>query len=202
MFDFKIAFRLIKNQINKTLGIKKYKKSIGLSYYHYYKTILEWRKRENKCNSFQYSEVWKSIYMDIFDYKGKSLHKQFCTKISPEGYYSANINEFVNNNIKYTTDQELFGKKEHWDTSAEVFENKKADCDGMAILKFKMLLLSGVKEIKPFLTVIDKHMFCSMYLNDEWFILDNGHLSHDIIKMNDQIKYRIIVNFDLNKEWI
>jgi len=51
---------------------------------------------------------------------------------------------WVQDNVKYVTDSDQFGFKEHWDFAAEVLKRKQADCEGMTNLIVSMCIEAGV----------------------------------------------------------
>ena len=49
-------------------------------------------------------------------------------------------------NVRYKTDQELYGATEHWPFAYETLHLRQGDCDGGAILMANIMLKSGVPE--------------------------------------------------------
>lgn len=56
------------------------------------------------------------------------------------------INDFVNSNIEYGLDEDIYGKNDYWATPDETLSLKKGDCEDIAILKYKLLLNAGIPE--------------------------------------------------------
>jgi len=115
------------------------------------------------------------------------------------------INDWVNKNIEYVTDEENWGEGDYWPTSAEVKDTRKEDCDGQSILKWRMLINDGIPHDKIALIVITGHMFTAVYEdeNDFW-ILDNGSLTYSIQKASDVLPYtdkELKYGFNLYEEW-
>lgn len=88
------------------------------------------------------------------------------------------ILRFCHSHIKYETDKVNFGKVEYWADAAQVWRNKKDDCDGVNSLIYVLARLSGIDPIKLWCcigeTVSGGH-FWLLYFSterDAWFSID------------------------------
>lgn len=63
------------------------------------------------------------------------------------------INTRVNQKIVYRTDQQMWGKKDYWETPSEVAAKKLADCEGYVIFKNYLGLVAGIPAENMFLLV-------------------------------------------------
>lgn len=89
------------------------------------------------------------------------------------------VNLFVNSNLEYKSDEELFGKKEFWAGSKTTWELGAADCEDFAMAKFDMLKESGIPEDNMRLLFSrtregEKHIQLLVKKdNDSVYVLDN-----------------------------
>lgn len=58
------------------------------------------------------------------------------------------INDYVNKNIRYTTDIQAWGQIDYWATPLETFNNSNGDCEDFAIAKYYALKKSGISSKK------------------------------------------------------
>jgi hypothetical protein len=57
------------------------------------------------------------------------------------------VERFVYREIKYGYDWDVWGNTDYWPTVAEVWENKREDCDGQAVLTASILRSRGFEEV-------------------------------------------------------
>lgn len=55
------------------------------------------------------------------------------------------IHSTVNTKFLYATDQVVYGKSDHWATSAEFIANGAGDCEDFALYKSELLTKAGIK---------------------------------------------------------
>ena len=109
------------------------------------------------------------------------------------------INSWVNENIKYVSDQELYRKENYYARPEETLECLKGDCDDIAILKHHMLNEYGLTSYLCYgkIPAVPKslsHMICWC----EPFVLDNRHKSISSIKLD----FIPVYFFDAASSWI
>lgn len=66
----------------------------------------------------------------------------------------ARVNSWVNRKIEFVEDQTLYGMSEYWATAAETLRLSKGDCEDFAILKYQILVDSGVDPGSIYLTLV------------------------------------------------
>lgn len=99
------------------------------------------------------------------------------------------VNSFVNRIINPVTDQQLYGRVEHW-----TYPEADGDCEDYVLLKRKMLMSRGWPESALLITVVldentDGHAVLTVRTADGDFLLDNKHSK--IMSWN-QSPYRFI----------
>lgn len=99
------------------------------------------------------------------------------------------VNEFVNRIINPVTDQQLYGRVEHW-----TYPNSDGDCEDYVLLKRKMLINKGWPESALLITVVldenrEGHAILTVRTADGDYLLDNKHSK--IMSWN-QSPYRFI----------
>lgn len=109
------------------------------------------------------------------------------TKTLPETEKITRINEFINRNIAFRDDQELWGVPDYWATPLETLGRGAGDCEDFTIAKYATLKLLGVPIERmrliyvraqiggPHSSVSQAHMVLGYYAKpgDEPVILDN-----------------------------
>lgn len=85
------------------------------------------------------------------------------------------INSFVNDRVKWTSDLELYGKAEYW-----AYPLDRGDCEDIALLKRRMLAAAGWPIGALLMTVVDdpsenseRHAVLTVRTDRGEFILDN-----------------------------
>ena len=94
------------------------------------------------------------------------------------------VNDFFNKNLKYDSDQNLWGKNDYWAKPLETLTIASGDCDDCAIVKYdtlkllnipvgKMLLMTGLTNRAS--SSPQGHMVLAVYVDElsEYVILDN-----------------------------
>ena len=129
-----------------------------------YKQIIDWQTRQKKELGIMENQQSTTIGKIGIE-KAKKIHK------------------WVRNNIRYVSDQSQYGKADYWETAKEVLNKNQADCEGLSILRWKMLRDAGFPEDKIGIALTKNHAFCVIQdTEDDFRVLDNGYLSHIIIR--------------------
>lgn len=94
------------------------------------------------------------------------------------------VNDFFNQNLKYDSDQNVWGKNDYWAKPLETLTIASGDCDDYAIVKYdtlkllnipvgKMLLMTGLANRTS--GSPEGHMVLAVYVDElnEYVILDN-----------------------------
>ena len=95
------------------------------------------------------------------------------------------IAEYVNKRLTYTSDKTQYGKSEYWQSPYEIWKRKKDDCDGYAILIFKLAVLAGIpryriKVVAGQIKLKDKKISGHCYVqylkekNNNWFTIEGS----------------------------
>jgi len=100
------------------------------------------------------------------------------------------INKWVNKIVTYERDIIGYNKRDFWESSQQVRERQKADCDGYTT--YKMWLMRQVelpdhKIMGVIWTNKDSgHMMAGyQFSKDDFYCLDNGYMTEDIIKASE-----------------
>ncbi len=142
----------------------------------------------------------------------RSREKKVVSQEDPKPSYKLQdireINWWVNRNIEYVTDQENWDMIDYWPDSDETLQRGQEDCDGQAILKWRMMKDLGVPDDQIGLIIVPGHMFACYYedpkSNDFW-ILDNGNIVYTMHKASKVIPYsdkKLKWGFNLDSEWL
>lgn len=107
------------------------------------------------------------------------------------------VNRWVNRNIEYTSDIELYNTIDYWATPKETLKYLKGDCEDFAILKYFLLLDYGIdKSNLSFMysrlnrfSLVQSHIVL-VYNNKKELVLDNTRYTIDELKSRDDLTYR------------
>lgn len=116
------------------------------------------------------------------------------------------VNRWVNHEIRYVEDRDLFGQADYWAGAKVTLAMRKGDCEDIALTKMQMLADAGFDRGDMFLTIardrvrnID-HALLIVKLAGRFVILDNstdqlldGAYSHD---------YAPVLSFSEDKKWV
>ena len=125
--------------------------------------------------------------------------------VASESFVGA-INRWVNRNVAYVEDRELFGKPDYWAGARTTLRLGKGDCEDYALTKMQLLAAAGIPQSDMFLTIardtvrrVD-HAVLVVKLQDRFVVLDNatdelldGAYNHD---------YAPVLSFSGDKSWI
>ncbi len=97
------------------------------------------------------------------------------------------VNSYVNRKIKPVSDQELYGKLEHW-----TFPKTSGDCEDYVVLKRRLLMARGWPSGSLLITVVrdengDGHAILTARTSKGDYVLDN---KRNAIRTWNQIPYR------------
>jgi len=116
------------------------------------------------------------------------------------------INTWVNRNIAYVEDAELWGRADYWATARETLDRRKGDCEDLAIAKMQLLAAAGVPSNDMFLTVARDlarnadHAVLIVRQGNSYFMLDNS--IDRVLEANSSHSYRPIVSFNNQSNWL
>lgn len=179
---------------------------------------------------FYLKYFWSSIKW--FFYRLKNKNKGNYTKLKYDGYHSEKIKDWVNReehepcfigikdselkeakkihhwvlrNIKYVSDEKNYDKKEHWATTKEILEKGSGDCEDQAFVIYKKLMAAGYPEKDLGIILVEGHAFaCIYYCPCDFYVLDNGHFTMNIVKASELFpcKGKVpIAGFNLTTCW-
>jgi predicted transglutaminase-like cysteine proteinase len=158
--------------------------------------VVDWRRRESKEQEFDSLNKLKKEYKpDDIKHNLKVIKK---------------TRKDVLNFFRYFSDKEVYGVKDYWASYKEIEENNfRDDCDGFAVVMYRMLQSKGFPNNKIGLVITHNHMFC-MYEIDhkDFYVIDNGFLTDKIVKSSNlfpltikKCYYNPICGFNLYSYW-
>ena len=116
------------------------------------------------------------------------------------------VNAWVNNNIAYVEDAQLWGSPDYWATASETMKRARGDCEDLAIVKMKILERAGFRREDMFLTVARDlyrnadHAFLVVKLNGQFHVLDNA-VDH-VLPADQDLGYRPILSFNSSRSYL
>ncbi|MDC8754957.1 transglutaminase-like cysteine peptidase [Erythrobacter sp. sf7] len=118
----------------------------------------------------------------------------------------ARVNAWVNRKIEFVEDQTLYGMSEYWATAAETLRLSKGDCEDFAILKYQILVDSGVDPGSIYLTLVwdairrRDHAVLIVRLEDAYYMLDSD--SDRVLPADTSYEYAARMSFSQRSAWV
>jgi predicted transglutaminase-like cysteine proteinase len=116
------------------------------------------------------------------------------------------VNTWVNKNITYAEDIDLYGRRDYWATANETLRNRKGDCEDYAILKYQILMHMGVAPSDMFLTLArDRirnrdHAVLIVKMADQHYLLDNN--TQELLPADGRQEYTARLSYSQNAAWL
>lgn len=116
------------------------------------------------------------------------------------------INRWVNRNIEFGEDSDIYGRADYWAPAAETFRRGVGDCEDFAIAKMELLAALGVTRDKMRLVVTRDlvrnadHAVLVVALSDGPVMLDN--MTDRLLDARVANDYRPIMSFSQNAKWV
>ena len=135
-------------------------------------------------------------------------------RTSPESERLFQINDFFNNIVAFSTDQQAWRQLDYWATPLETLDRRQGDCEDFVIAKYFSLLLAGVPDDKLRLVYVkarlgdganrrtQAHMVLAYYHqpNAEPLILDN--LVMEVTRASTRTDLTPIFSFNSAQLWL
>jgi predicted transglutaminase-like cysteine proteinase len=118
----------------------------------------------------------------------------------------AAVNQWVNRNIQYREDRDLYGKADYWAPSRETLRRGAGDCEDLAIVKLDMLGALGIERSRMRLVIARDlvrnadHAVLIVEGSSGAFVLDNA--TDRLLDARMPNDYRPIMSFTQNGKWV
>jgi predicted transglutaminase-like cysteine proteinase len=116
------------------------------------------------------------------------------------------INTRVNQEFKYASDRQVWGKPDHWDAPTEAVEKKKMDCEDYAVFKLFMAHLAGIQDedlaiaVGKIPSTGEAHAIMYGAADGTTYILDNrSRYLRDTDTYGD---FQVMYSVDFNDVWL
>jgi predicted transglutaminase-like cysteine proteinase len=125
---------------------------------------------------------------------------------SDEGAKVEAVNRWVNRNVEFGEDRDVYGRADYWAPAAETFRRGIGDCEDFAIAKMELLAALGVTRDKMRLVVARDlvrnadHAVLVVTLADGAVMLDN--MTDRLLDARLPNDYRPIMSFSHNAKWV
>ena len=158
----------------------------------YERKILNWQAREMTSLGMQEIKTFQEGAYD-FD-KIRKAH------------------DWVLRNIKWNSDQVVYGRTDFWAISDRVIKLKTDDCDGQAVAMWRKMLDAGLPGLEIGMAILigngQGHMTGSYQIDDDFWVLDNGYMTSQIVKASELFAnkkrckgMKPVAGFNLHQFW-
>ncbi|MEE4317552.1 MAG: transglutaminase-like cysteine peptidase [Erythrobacter sp.] len=116
------------------------------------------------------------------------------------------VNAWVNRKIAFVEDKTLYGQADYWATASETLRLLKGDCEDFAILKYQILVDSGIDPDSIFLTLVwDKirrrdHAVLIVRLEGSHYLLDSDF--DQVLPADMSYEYSARMSFNQQSAWL
>lgn len=116
------------------------------------------------------------------------------------------VNRWVNRNIQFGEDRDIYGRSDYWATAGETFRRGIGDCEDLAIAKMELLSALGISRDQMRLVVARDlvrnadHAVLVVTLADGIVMLDN--MTDRLLDARLPNDYRPIMSFSQNTKWM
>ncbi len=116
------------------------------------------------------------------------------------------VNRWVNRQIEFGEDRDIYGRADYWATASETFQRGVGDCEDYAIAKMELLSALGIRRDKMRLVVARDlvrnadHAVLVVTLADGAVMLDN--MTDRLLDARLANDYRPIMSFSQNTKWV
>ena len=118
----------------------------------------------------------------------------------------ASINRWVNHNIAFGEDRDVYGRADYWAPAAETLRRRVGDCEDIAIAKMELLSALGISRNKMRLVIARDllrnadHAVLVVMLAGGDVMLDN--VTDYLLDARLAANYRPIMSFSQNAKWV
>ena len=116
------------------------------------------------------------------------------------------INRWVNRNIAFGEDRDIYGRADYWAPASETLHRRIGDCEDFAIVKMELLSALGISRDKMRLVVARDlvrnadHAVLVVTMTDGVVMLDN--MTDRLLDARLPNDYRPIMSFSQNAKWV
>lgn len=118
------------------------------------------------------------------------------------------VRDWVNKNLTYVSDYANYGRPEMWATAYTIYDRKKDDCDGYAVLMMVLMKLAGIPADKRIIVVgeVDSgeyHAYVCYFSDDyqDWFSMEGSYLASESKSKFNRVPYIRDVRYK-TPEWM
>ncbi|MBD3730758.1 MAG: transglutaminase-like cysteine peptidase [Sphingomonadales bacterium] len=116
------------------------------------------------------------------------------------------VNGWVNDNVTYVEDRDLWGKADYWADARTTLRLRKGDCEDLAILKMQLLAGYGIPAEDMFLTIAKDlvrnadHAVLVVRIDGQYYLLDNA--VDQVLDGSVSNEYRPIFTYSGADRWV
>lgn len=116
------------------------------------------------------------------------------------------INKWVNKNIRYVEDRELFGRADYWAGARRTMKLRKGDCEDIALVKMQLLAAAGFSRDDMYITIARDtirradHALLVVKLGERFVVLDNA--TDTVLDGSASHGYAPVLSFAADKSWL
>lgn len=89
-------------------------------------------------------------------------------------------NSWVNRNLQFTSDEQIYGEADHWAGAGEALSRGRGDCEDYALAKLQLLRAAGVPPSQLYLVIVrdavrrSDHAVLAVRVDGRFLVLDNS----------------------------
>lgn len=146
---------------------------------------------------------WRRVRSEAVD---RSLRQSFGRAIGTDLKSVETVNRWVNREIAYVEDRDLFRKADYWAGARKTLQLRKGDCEDIALTKMQLLAAAGFSRDDMFLTIArDRarnadHALLIVRVDGRFVILDNA--TDTVLDAAPSYDYAPVLSFGGKATWL
>ena len=120
------------------------------------------------------------------------------------------IHNWVSNNIRWSSDKEMYNVEDYWATPYETLKKERGDCEDIAILKYFLMLKAGVSVGTlriSFVKMLQQgkqlaHMVLCYYDDPEDDSFVSDCINPKLLRFNERADLTLVYGFNHDNLWV
>lgn len=146
---------------------------------------------------------WRRVRSESVD---RTLRQAFGRRVSTDLASVETVNRWVNREIAYVEDRDLFKQADYWAGARKTLQLRKGDCEDIALTKMQLLAAAGISRDDMFLTIArDRarnadHALLVVKVEGRFMILDNA--TDLVLDGTPSYDYAPVLSFGGKATWL
>lgn len=156
-----------------------------------------------KIGKTNFDRDWRRVRSEAVD---RTLRQAFGRSVGTDLASVETVNRWVNREIAYVEDRDLFRKADYWAGARKTLQLRKGDCEDIALTKMQLLAAAGISRDDMFLTIArDRarnadHALLVVKVDGRFVLLDNA--TDLVLDGTPSYDYAPVLSFGGRATWL